>query len=140
MNMTYSLEYLRRETHLVLPRYSPFVLSQNIYDLLFQYVLTPEREALLKNFIRKLEDYVKAKPESPFSIPVKDLEFLGEGWQELKLLNWFEVPLIVYALHTPENTTPEELDQIQAELKNLMLLNFSEDSKEMFVFPRDFVF
>ncbi len=138
--MTYSLEYLRRETHLVLPRYSPFTLSRNIYDLLFQYVLTPERETLLKNFIQKLETYTKTKPDAPFSIALQDLEFLGEGWQELKLLNWFEVPVTVFALHMQEGATAEDLEQAQDELRNLMLLNPSEDGKEIIVFPRDFVF
>ena len=137
--MSFSLEYLRQETHLVLPRYSPYILTQNIYDLLFQYVLTPEREALLKNFIEKLDAYTKSKSEAPFSISMADLEFLGEGWQELKLLNWSEMPVSVFALHFSEDASLEEKDTILSDLRRLMLLNYNAEKECIYVYLRDII-
>ena len=133
--MSFTLEYLRKETHLVLPRYSPYLITQNIYDLLFQYVLTPERENLLNNFVQKLEAYARKRTNTPFSIPLADLEFLGEGWQELKMLNWFEVPISVFALHTDA----EQQEEAIGELKNLMLMNYDEAKHLIYVYPREMV-
>ena len=137
--MPFSLEYLRKETHLVLPRYSPYIITEQIYDLLFQYVLTPEREILLKNFIQKLEAYIKSRPEAPFSISLEALSFLGEGWQELKFLNWAEIPVSVFAAHFPENLSEEEKEKQIAEIHHLILVNYEPETQIFYAYPRGMV-
>ncbi len=137
--MSFSLEFQRQETHLVLPRYSPYILSENIYDLLFQYVLTPEREALLKKFIQKLDNYTKSNPQAPFSISLSALEFLGEGWQELKLLNWTEIPVAVFSIHFTSDASPEEKEESLAELQHLMLMNYDEEQHLIYIYPRNMI-
>jgi hypothetical protein len=97
--MNFQLNFIKQEQHLMLPRTSSIILTQNLYDILFQYVITPEKEAKLDNFIKILENHIKSKAEAPFSLPVTELEFLEEGLDELKLLNWAEIPVAVFQVN-----------------------------------------
>ena len=85
----------------MLPNTTSIILVQNLYEVLFQYVIDPEKEAQLKYFINKLESHIKSKPRAPFSMPLDELDFLGEGMQELRLLNWLESPVAVFVIELP---------------------------------------
>ena len=80
----FQLSFIRQEQHLMLPRTSSIILTQNLYDVLFQYVITTEKEDKLNYFINLLDTNIKIKANAPFSMPISELEFLDEGL-EIKL-------------------------------------------------------
>ena len=41
----YTLTMIRREKHLVLPMVTSIILVQNLYDILFQYVIDAEKKS-----------------------------------------------------------------------------------------------
>lgn len=92
---TFKIEFIRTERHFLLPTVKSIIIAQNLYDILFQYLISPDREEKLKLFLSKLETHIKSKPRAPFSIPYSELEFLEEGLQELRLLNWMELDIAV---------------------------------------------
>lgn len=135
---SFSLKFLREEQHLMLPTVTSIKLTQSLYDALFQYVLTPEQEDLLKKFIGMLEDHIKSKDRSPFSVPIKDLEFLDEGLEELRLLNWIEIPVAVFELSIEDATTIklEEQNQYIADLlERLTIFSRPADSNLVWIYP-----
>ncbi len=135
---SFSLKFLREEQHLMLPTVTTIKLTQSLYDALFQYVLTPEQEVLLKQFIGMLEDHIKSKDRSPFSVPIKDLEFLDEGLEELRLLNWIEIPVAVFELTIEDATTInfEEQNQYIADLlERLTIFSRPADSNLIWIYP-----
>ena len=86
---------VKQDRHLRLPTVTSIIAVQNLYDILFQYIIDPEQESRLKQLIALMGLILKARA-GPFSIPMEDLDFLGEGLEELKLLNWAEVEVAVF--------------------------------------------
>lgn len=135
----FRLDFIREEQHLMLPTVTSIKLTQNLYDALFQYVITVEKEALLKKLISMLESHIKRKDQAPFSMPISELEFLDEGLEELRLLNWMEVPVAVFQLSLDssikEEDHEEELDKILTWLEGLMIFSRPEESMLIWVYP-----
>lgn len=135
----FKLDFIREEQHLMLPTITSIKLTQNLYDVLFQYVITEEKEELLKKFIEMMETHIKSKDKTPFSMPIADLKFLDEGLEELRLLNWMEIPVAVFQLTLDPNSKAkdqaEELDKILTYLESLMVFSCSEDKMQIRVYP-----
>jgi len=137
----YKLRFIRQEKHLMLPRLSTIVVTQKLYDILFQYVGSPEKEELLKVFINKLEQYIKSKANTPFSLPIDELSFLEEGVQELRLLNWLEIPVMVAELETEASLdeSEDQIDLIIQQLEKYMTCVYRPDKKLIYIYPANLV-
>lgn len=131
----YSLTRVRCEKHLVLPTVTSIILTQNLYDVLFQYVIDDHKEELLIKFIERLEQHIKSKTNTPFSAPLEELEFLNDGLAELRLLNWMEVPVTVFSLEIKEGDDEEMREAVIDELRNLMVVRPLPNSNLLYVFP-----
>lgn len=135
----FRLDFIREEQHLMLPTVTSIKLTQSLYDALFQYLITPDQEVLLKKFIEMLESHIKQKDRAPFSRPVDELAFLDEGLQELRLLNWMEIPVAVFQLSMddtiPADDYSDELDKILSLLERLMVFSRSGDNDLIWVYP-----
>jgi len=135
----FRLDFIREEQHLMLPTVTSIKLTQNLYDALFQYLITPDQEVLLKKFIDMLESHIKRKDRAPFSRPVGELAFLDEGLQELRLLNWMEIPVAVFQLSMddtiPADDYSDELDKVLSLLERLMVFSRSADDNLIWVYP-----
>lgn len=135
----FKLDFIREEQHLMLPTITSIKLTQNLYDVLFQYVITEEKEELLKKFIGMMEAHIKRKDQAPFSMPLADLEFLDEGLEELRLLNWMEIPVAIFQVTldpaNKDEDQAEELEKIIAWLEGLMVFSWSADSRQIRVYP-----
>lgn len=135
----FRLDFIREEQHLMLPTITTIRLIQNLYDTLFQYVITEEKEELLKKVIGMMESHVKRKDQAPFSMPIAELEFLDEGLEELRLLNWIEIPVAIFKLSLDANIKEEdyadELDKVLTWLESLMIFSRPEDSMMIRVYP-----
>lgn len=135
----FRLDFVREEQHLMLPTVTSIKLTQNLYDVLFQYVITEEKEELLKKFIGMMESHIKRKDRAPFSMPISDLEFLDEGLEELRLLNWMEIPVGVFQLtladDIKEDDYADELDKVLTWLEGLMIFSRPEGSMLIRVYP-----
>ncbi|MGI6422301.1 MAG: hypothetical protein ACOX0N_08925 [Syntrophomonadaceae bacterium] len=134
----FKLNFLRMEQHILLPNTTSIILAQNLYEILFQYVIDPEKEAQLKYFIEKLESHIKSKPRAPFSMPLEELDFLGEGLQELRLLNWMEsrVAVVEIELLGTVNNQEEEMEAIYELLSDLFTFNKKADSNIIYVYSK----
>lgn len=131
----YTLTMIRCEKHLVLPMVTSIVLVQNLYDILFQYVIDADKEEALKEFIDRLERHIKSQFDTPFSAPLEELEFLNDGLEELRLLNWMEVPVTVFSLEVKDNNNEETREAIIDQLRQLMLVRPVADSHLLYVYP-----
>ncbi|MCX5780120.1 MAG: hypothetical protein NTV45_04750 [Firmicutes bacterium] len=135
----FRLDFLREEQHLMLPTITSIKLTQNLYDALFQYLITPDQEILLKKFIDMLESHIKRKDRAPFSMPVGELAFLDEGLQELRLLNWMEIPVAVFQLSLEDTVSADdysdELDKVLSLLERLTVFSRSADNNLIWVYP-----
>ncbi len=133
----FSLKFTKKEKHLLLPTVTSIIVVQNLYDILFQYVITPEKEQKLQDFIKLLESHIKSKQRAPFSMPLSELEFLDEGLQELKLLNWLEVPVSVFeiSIDVDESAYEDEMEKILNLLQDFMTLKRKKDSNFIYVYP-----
>ncbi|HZK43690.1 MAG TPA: hypothetical protein VFC73_05310 [Syntrophomonadaceae bacterium] len=134
---SFKIEYIRNEKHLLLPNVTSIIIAQNIYDILFQYVVTPEREEKLKLFLSKLEAHIKSKSRSPFSIPYLELEFLEEGLQELKLLNWIEMDVAVCEVLIDGDE--EILEATLEMLENYIMFNRVSNTNTIYVYPSNLI-
>jgi hypothetical protein len=123
------------EQHVCLPKYTPFILTQNLYEVLFQYVIDPEHEKNLRAFIERLENYIKSRNRAPFSVPRSELEFLQEGLQELRMLNWAEIPVAVFRLETDADAAAD-----YENLSALMTCAFRPETSTLYVYPKNTVF
>jgi hypothetical protein len=137
----FHLHFINQEQHLMLPTVTSIIVTQNLYDILFQYVITEEKEAKLKEFIGMLESHIKSKSSGPFSRSLADLEFLDEGLEELRLLNWMEVPVAVFEVDIegllPEDELyEEEFNKILNYLESLFIFNRKPDSNQIYVYPQ----
>jgi hypothetical protein len=139
----FKLNFLGQEQHLMLPTITSIVLTQNLYDVLFQYLITEEKEAQLKKIIGMLENHIKRKDQSPFSMPISALEFLDEGLEELRLLNWMEIPVSVFQLSLDDNiekdSYEDELENILNWMEDLMIFSRPENSDLIWVYPYNLV-
>ncbi len=134
----FDLKFVREEQHLMLPPLTPFRLTQSLYDALFQYILTKEQETQLQKFIDMLEEHIKRKDQTPFSLPIEDLEFLDEGLQELRLLNWSEIPVAVFELVLSESgdaDQEETIEPISDLLTRLTIFKRPAGSSLIWVYP-----
>ena len=129
----FRLEFVAREKHLMLPNITSIILAQNLYDILFQYVITKEKEEKLKVIIGLIESHIKSKSRAPFSMPLTELEFLKEGLEELRLLNWIEVPVYVFEI-IPADAEEEEMEKILSLLENICTYNLKKDSNLIYVY------
>lgn len=130
----FDLKFIKQEQHLMLPGVTSIILTQNLYDILFQYVISPEKEEKLKIFIEKLETHIKSKSRAPFSMPLSDLAFLEEGLQELRLLNWLESPVAVFEMQLSEQADEAAMENIDLLLENLFTYKKKENSNQLYVY------
>lgn len=133
----FNLILVKQDTHLRLPTVTSIIVVQNLYDILFQYLIDAEQESRLKQLIGLMETHIKSKSRAPFSIPVEDLEFLGEGLEELKLLNWAEVAVTMFRIDMPEQEEPseEDLEPIFDLLEDLFTYKRVGESNLIYVYP-----
>lgn len=136
-NKPFSLDFLEQEKHLLLPSVTSIILTQNLYDILFQYVISEEKEEKLKLFINMLETHIKSKSRAPFSVPLRDLEFLDEGLQELRLLNWMEVPVLVFRVSLPEDASEEDYENTFDLLKEIFTFNRKVNTSDIYIYPQN---
>lgn len=140
---SFQLSFIKQEQHLMLPLTSSIKLTQNLYDILFQYVITPEKEEKLNHFINLLEIHIKSKARTPFSLPVSELAFLDEGLEELKLLNWAEIPVSVFRITLDaclnKDGYDEEIDRVADLLESLMTARRYKDSDLLYAYPANLV-
>ncbi len=130
---TFNLSFIRKEKHFILPTVKTIIIAQNLYDILFQYMITPEREENLRLFLSKLEKHIKSKPRAPFSIPYSELEFLEEGLQELRLLNWMELDVAICEIKVDGDDS--DLEAILDELANFVIFNQVENTNRLYIYP-----
>ncbi len=134
----FNLQFVNQEKHLLLPNISSIILAQNLYDILFQYAISEEKEQRLKNFISILEAHIKSKSRAPFSLPLSELEFLEEGLEELKLLNWLEVPVARFELQVDYDNgedLEEQLSLLLNFLESILTFKRETDSSHIYVYP-----
>lgn len=133
----FKLILVKQDTHLRLPTVTSIIVVQNLYDILFQYLIDAEQESRLKQLIGLMETHIKSKSRAPFSIPVEDLEFLGEGLEELKLLNWAEVAVTVFRVEVAEQgeTSEEDMEPILELLDSLFTYKRVGESDQIYVYP-----
>ncbi len=131
----FKLGFLENEPHLLLPNVTSIILAQNLYDVLFQYAISPEKEERLKSFIYLLETHIKSKSRAPFSIPLEDLAFLEEGLQELRLLNWMEVPVSLFRLVLPDDAGEDDYENTYDFLKEVFTFNKKSNTHDIYVYP-----
>ncbi len=139
----FKLTLLRQEQHLMLPTVTTIVLTQNLYDILFQYLITEEKEEKLKKIIGMMEAHIKRKDQAPFSMPISALEFLDEGLEELRMLNWMEIPVAVFQISLDDNIAKDcyedELEKILNGMEELMIFSRPEQSDLIWVYPYQLV-
>jgi len=127
----------------MLPTINSIIITQTLYDTLFQYLITPEKEELLKKFIKMMEDHIKSKDNAPFSQPVSALEFLDEGLEELRLLNWMEIPVTVWEISLDESlgedVYQDELEKVLNLLEDLMIFSRPDKGNMLWVYPYSLV-
>lgn len=134
----FKLAFIRQETHLLLPSVTSIIVTQHLYDILFQYVVDPAKEEKLQHFINLLETHIKSKPRTPFAMPLTELEFLNEGLQELKLLNWMEIDLTLFEIEPvgKDSLNEKEMEDIIQLLEKLFTFKHSPGSNQIWVFPQ----
>ncbi|MDR1615491.1 MAG: hypothetical protein LBR98_00500 [Syntrophomonadaceae bacterium] len=119
-----------------MPALASIVLVQNLYDILFQYAVSKEKEEKLEVFIKKLETHIKSKARAPFSMSLEEMSFLGEGLDELRLLNWQQVNLFLFEIVIDE---PEQDEDVWEELMGFFNTLFTcvriNNSNVIKVFP-----
>ncbi|WP_054696656.1 hypothetical protein [Syntrophomonas palmitatica] len=133
----FELKFIQIEEHLLLPNVTSIKVVQHLYDVLFQYAITEEYEQKLKVFISRLEEHIKQKLQIPFSMPLSDLQFLDEGLEELRLLNWMQQPLARFEIIFTDKIENEDeaLETVLDQLQNYLNFKRVANSKELLVFP-----
>lgn len=134
----FSLNYLRAENHLLMPTRSSILITQQLYDILFQYCITPAKEKQLLEFIHLMETHIKNKDQTPFSIPVEELAGFEEGVEELRLLSWYERPVHVFAMEMDGSELDSDSWEATLEmLATIMICRAGMQKGELYVFPSD---
>lgn len=139
----FKMNFLGQEQHLMLPSITSIILAQNLYDVLFQYPNTEEKEEQLKKFIGMLENHIKRKDRAPFSMPISSLEFLDEGLEEMRMLNWMEIPVAVFQIllddSIEEDAYEDEFEKVLNWVEDLMIFSRPEHSDLIWVYPFNLV-
>ncbi|MGE5404130.1 MAG: hypothetical protein ACM3PP_04240 [Candidatus Saccharibacteria bacterium] len=137
----FNLRYIGQEQHLMMPRLTTITTTQALYDILFQYVMTPEKEEKLISFIDRIRRHFDANTyrNTPFSLPEDELAFLeDEGLEELKLMCWQPIPVHVFDLeiNAAEGSLQfqEYVDLAENLLAELFVFNWRGPS-QIIVFP-----
>ncbi|MGE5380022.1 MAG: hypothetical protein ACM3NT_03030 [Methylocystaceae bacterium] len=141
----FKLEWGDSAEHWMLPELTALVSVQSLYDILFQYLITEEKEKLLTAFTRKVEYYLTYRRtglgNGPFSVPESELEFLEEGVEELRYLQWYKVPVYQVRVFNNNGDTPSPLEweNIETILGKTMVYNRvdAEDYGRIYVYPKD---
>lgn len=128
----FKLVFAEQKEHLLLPNVTSIKVVQHLYDVLFQYAITEEHEEKLKAFIGKMEAHIKTKPRAPFSMPLADLEFLDDGLEELRLLNWMQEKLAIFEVSAED---PEQLETILEVMERYLTFNRISDTNQIVVYP-----
>jgi hypothetical protein len=68
-------------------------------------------------------------------MPISELEFLDEGLQELKLLNWMQLPASLFEIITGNNEE-EEIGKILQLLESIFTFNRKGNSNIIIVYPQ----
>ncbi|MBO8159093.1 hypothetical protein [Thermosyntropha sp.] len=133
----FELKFLRLEKHLLLPNVTAIITTQHLYDILFQYCITVEKEQKLQHFINMMEKHIKSKSKAPFSMPYSELAFLEEGLEELKLLNWMEADIALFEIkvYNLEKSSSEYIENIVEVLNNYLICKQIDDSNLIYVYP-----
>lgn len=134
----FRLEFVEQQTHLRLPTVTSILVVQNLYDILFQYLISEKEEERLKLLIERMETHIKSKSQAPFSLPLEELEFLGEGLEELKLLNWMEVSVTKFNIsfyETDADSREDDLEAVMVFLEDIMTVKRIADSSYVYVYP-----
>lgn len=129
----FKLVFVEQKEHLLLPNVTSVKVVQHLYDVLFQYAITEEHEEKLKAFIAKMEAHIKTKPRAPFSMPLADLEFLDEGLEELRLLNWMQENLAIFEIVADG---PDQLEAAMDILATYLTFNQIPETNQIIVFPQ----
>lgn len=129
----FRLGFLEQKDYLLLPNVTSIKVVQHLYDVLFQYAITEEHEEKLKTFISRIETHIKTKTQTPFAMPLSDLEFLDEGLEELRLLNWMQQKLATFEVLVEEASAVEDIIEM---LGSYITLNRIADSNQILVFPQ----
>jgi len=129
----FQLVFIEQKDYLLLPNVMSIKVVQHLYDVLFQYAITEEHEEKLKAFIGKMEAHIKTKTRTPFAMPLSDLEFLDEGLEELRLLNWMQDKLAIFEIAVEDSSA---LDGVMEMLASYLTLNRIGDSNQILVFPQ----
>lgn len=135
---SFSLRFVEQKEHLLLPNVTSIKVVQHLYDVLFQYAITVEQEQKLKTFIDRIESHIKTKPRTPFSMPLTDLEFLDEGLEELRLLNWMQESLAIFdiVLDDPTDNEAEIQEGILEMLESYMTFNRIPGTNQIIIYPQ----
>ncbi|MGE5391626.1 MAG: hypothetical protein ACM3PE_11250 [Deltaproteobacteria bacterium] len=129
----FKLVFVEQKDFLLLPNVMSIKVVQHLYDVLFQYAITEEHEEKLKKFIGRMEAHIKTKTRTPFAMPLADLEFLDEGLEELRLLNWMQEKLSIFEIALEDAS---KLDDVMEMLGNIMILSRVADTDQILVFPQ----
>lgn len=135
MQGLFNMRYLGKEDHLMMPSLTKLVVTQSLYDILFQYVLTPDKEQKLLDFINRIQTHTSdnAYRNTPFSVPVTEMQFLNEGLEELKLLCWQVVPTYVFEIEFSASVSSPEFeavkDQVDLVLSDLFVYNWQGENR-----------
>ncbi|MGE5423476.1 MAG: hypothetical protein ACM3QW_09445 [Ignavibacteriales bacterium] len=140
MDNTFNLKYIETEYHLMMPTLKTLVINQGLYDILFQYVLTPEQEKQLTDFIDLIQRYKdnKAHHKAPFSLPKEDLEFLEEGLEELRMLCWQTIPVMIFEVEMNEAASSPSYQAARDQMENILMELFVytwRGEKQILVYP-----
>jgi len=122
MRNSFSLKYIGKEDHLIMPSLTKLVVTQTLYDILFQYVIEPEKERKLLEFIERIRTHMSdnAYRNTPFSVPVTEMQFLEEGLEELKLLCWQVAPVYTFAVEFPLSPEAEGYEAVRDEVGQIL--------------------
>jgi len=128
----FKLVFIEQKEYLLLPNVASVKVVQHLYDVLFQYAITEEHEDKLKAFIAKMEAHIKSKTRAPFAMPLTDLEFLDEGLEELRLLNWMPANLATFEVTLDD---PAQLDTVLENLENYLTFNRITGTNQVIAYP-----
>ena len=139
----FTLKLVREERHLALPTVTSLVLVKEIHDVLYQYLVDEEKERLLNMFLDKLKRHIDREKEGngPFSVPIQELEFLEqEGLDELKYMNWIEMPVYVFEIglnvEPSDESFEERLESVLSLLNELVVYNRIPGTNLINVYPQ----
>lgn len=128
--MPFTLNFIRMEKHLVKPKLSVRVQTQQLFDTMFQYTHNAEEEERLRHFLESIKETEGGVyGNGPFSVALADLAYLEEGYRELELLGWLTVPVCVFETDAP----PADLSEL---LGQLVLYNLKPASNQIYIYPK----